>query len=104
MRSLTEAIGLRASGAPVPVRHEVGEWRRPAARRQGSGQGLRFSTCLAQGCLLPTSFPVAATDAMKAGKTLTAAAVSLPNNEPVPFNISLTGFAAAFDRLALIDK
>jgi len=68
------------------------------------GQGLRFSTCLAQGCLLPISFPTVATDAMKTGKALTVAALNLSNNEPVSFNVSLTGFAAAFDRIAQIDK
>ena len=68
------------------------------------GQGLRFSTCLAQGCLLPISFPTVATDAMKAGKALTVAALNLSNNEPVSFNVSLTGFGAALDRIAQIDK
>ncbi|CAH1667910.1 Invasion protein [Hyphomicrobiales bacterium] len=68
------------------------------------GQGLRFSTCLAQGCLLPISFPTVATDAMKAGKALTVAALNLTNNEPVSFNVSLAGFGAAFDRIAQIDK
>lgn len=68
------------------------------------GQGLRFSTCMAQGCLLPISFPTVATDAMKAGKALTVAALNLSNGEPVSFNVSLTGFGAAFDRLAQIDK
>lgn len=68
------------------------------------GQGLRFSTCLAQGCLLPISFPTVATDAMKAGKALTVAALNLANNEPVSFNVSLGGFGAALDRIAQIDK
>ncbi len=68
------------------------------------GQGLRFSTCLAQGCLLPISLPTVATDAMKAGKTLTVAALNLSNNEPVSFNVSLAGFGAALDRIAQIDK
>lgn len=68
------------------------------------GQGLRFSTCMAQGCLLPISFPTVATDAMKAGKGLTVAALNLSNGEPVSFNVSLTGFAAAFDRIAQIDR
>lgn len=68
------------------------------------GQGLRFSTCLAQGCLLPISFPTVATDAMKAGKALTVAALNLSNNEPVSFNVSLGGFGAALDRIAQIDK
>lgn len=68
------------------------------------GQGLRFSTCMAQGCLLPISFPTVATDAMKAGKTLTVAALNLSNNEPVSFNVSLAGFGAALDRIAQIDR
>ena len=68
------------------------------------GQGLRFSTCLAQGCLLPISFPTVATNAMKTGKALTVAALNLSNGEPVSFNVSLTGFAAAFDRIAQIDR
>ena len=68
------------------------------------GQGLRFSTCMAQGCLLPISFPTVATDAMKSGKALTVAALNLGNNEPVSFNVTLTGFAAALDRIAQIDK
>lgn len=68
------------------------------------GQGLRFSTCMAQGCLLPISFPTIATDAMKAGKALTVAALNLSNNEPVSFNVSLGGFAAALDRIVQIDK
>lgn len=68
------------------------------------GQGLRFSTCLAQGCLLPVSFPTVATDALKTGKALTVAALNLSNNEAVSFNVSLNGFAAAFERIAQIDK
>ena len=68
------------------------------------GQGLRFSPCLAQGCLLPISFTTVATDAMKAGKALTVAALNLSNNEPISFNVSLGGFGAALDRIAQIDK
>jgi invasion protein IalB len=63
------------------------------------GQGLRFSTCVPQGCLLPISFPTVATDAMKSGKTLTAAALNLSNGDPILFNISLAGFAAALARI-----
>jgi invasion protein IalB len=63
------------------------------------GQGLRFSTCVPAGCLLPVSFPTVATDAMKAGKTLTAAALNLSSGEPVAFNISLNGFSAALARI-----
>jgi invasion protein IalB len=64
------------------------------------GQGLRFSTCVPAGCLLPISFPSVATDAMKGGKTLTAAALNLSSNDVVSFNIALNGFSPALDRLA----
>jgi len=37
------------------------------------GKGLRFSTCLPQGCLLPVSFPTVASDAMRKGKKLVVA-------------------------------
>lgn len=67
------------------------------------GQGLRFSTCVPSGCLLPISFPTVATDAMKTGKVLTAAALNLSNNDPVAFNISLNGFSAALTRLVQLD-
>lgn len=63
------------------------------------GKGLRFSTCMPAGCLLPVSFPSVATDAMQKGKTLTAAALNLANGEAVTFNISLNGFAAALARI-----
>jgi invasion protein IalB len=64
------------------------------------GQNLRFSTCYPQGCLIPISFPTVATDAMKTGKTLTAAALNLSNGDPVSFNISLNGFAEALARIS----
>lgn len=64
------------------------------------GQGLRFSTCVPQGCLLPISFPTVATDAMKTGKVLTAAALNLSNGDPVAFTISLNGFTAALARIS----
>lgn len=68
------------------------------------GQGLRFSTCTPAGCLLPVSFPAVATDAMKTGKTLTAAALNLSTNDPVTFDISLAGFAAALARIGELDR
>lgn len=64
------------------------------------GQGLRFSTCVPSGCLLPISFPTVATDAMKAGKTLTAAALNLSSGEIVSFNIVLNGFGPALKRIS----
>ncbi|WP_133770920.1 invasion associated locus B family protein [Enterovirga rhinocerotis] len=62
------------------------------------GQGLRFSTCMQQGCLLPVSLPTVATDAMRAGKTLVVASLNLSTGEPITFNVSLDGFGAALDR------
>lgn len=67
------------------------------------GLGLRFSTCVPTGCLLPISFPTVATEAMKTGKVLTAAALNLSTNDPVAFNISLNGFPAALARLVQLD-
>jgi invasion protein IalB len=68
------------------------------------GQGLRFSTCVPQGCLLPVSFPTVATDAMKKGKMLTVASLSLANGQAVSFNISLNGFTAALARVEQLGK
>jgi invasion protein IalB len=68
------------------------------------GQGLRFSTCLPQGCLVPVSLPTVATDAMKKAKTLTVASLNLNSGEVVAFNVPLEGFAAATARLAELGK
>ncbi len=64
------------------------------------GQGVRFSTCVPAGCLLPVSFPKVATDAMTSATRLTVAALSLSSGEAVTFNVTLTGFPAALARAA----
>lgn len=64
------------------------------------GQGVRFSTCVPAGCLLPVSFPKVATDAMTSATKLTVAALSLSSGEAVTFNVKLDGFAAALRRAA----
>jgi invasion protein IalB len=61
-------------------------------------QGLRFSTCLAQGCLLPVTFQSAGIDALRQAKTFTVGALSISNNQLVTFNVSLNGFSVALDR------
>ena len=63
------------------------------------GKGLRFSTCVPQGCLLLVSFPAVATNAMRKAGKLTAASLNLSSGEAVTFNVSLNGFGAALDRL-----
>lgn len=62
------------------------------------GKGLRFSTCLPQGCLLPVSFPTVATDAMRKGTKLVVASLNISSGEAITFNVSLNGFGAALDR------
>jgi len=68
------------------------------------GKGLRFSTCVPQGCLLPVSFPSVATDAMRKGTKLVVASLNLSSNEAVTFNVSLNGFGAALTRTTELAK
>lgn len=68
------------------------------------GKGLRFSTCVPQGCLLPVSFPTVATDAMRKATKLVVASLNLSSSEPVTFNISLDGFSAALTRTTELAK
>ena len=64
------------------------------------GQGLRFSTCMPHGCLLPVSFPTVAVDAMKKARMLTVASLNLSSGEVVTLTSPLEGFAAAIARIA----
>lgn len=68
------------------------------------GQGLRFSACAAQGCIAAVSLPAAALDSLRKSQNLTIASLSLSNNEPVVFKVSLKGFAAATARIAQLDN
>ncbi|MGX9393925.1 invasion associated locus B family protein (plasmid) [Nitrobacteraceae bacterium UC4446_H13] len=68
------------------------------------GKGLRFSTCVPQGCLLPISFPAVATDAMRKATKLVVASLNLSSNEPVTFNISMNGFSTALTRTSELAK
>jgi invasion protein IalB len=68
------------------------------------GQGLRFSTCLPQGCLVPMSLPAAATEAMKKSKTLTVASLNSNSGEVVTFNVPLEGFVGGTARIAELSK
>jgi invasion protein IalB len=61
-------------------------------------QGLHFSTCLAQGCIVPVSFPSTSIDTIRRAKTLTVGALSIDNDRSVTFSVVLDGFAAAIDR------
>jgi invasion protein IalB len=68
------------------------------------GKGVRFSTCVPQGCLLPISFPTVATDAMRKGSKLVVASLNQSTNEPVTFTVSLDGFSAALTRTIELAK
>ena len=68
------------------------------------GKGLRFSTCVPQGCLVPVNFPAAATDAMRKGTKLVIASLNLSSNEALTFNVSLNGFGPAMARATELAK
>jgi invasion protein IalB len=68
------------------------------------GSGLRFSTCVPQGCLLPVSLQTASVEVMKKGKLLTVASLNFDNEEVVSFKVSLDGFAPAIARVAELGK
>lgn len=58
----------------------------------------RFSTCTAQGCLLPVSFPMVVTETMSRAKILTVAVQNISNGQAIVVTVPLNGFAAALER------
>ena len=62
------------------------------------GQGLRFSTCMAQGCLLPVSFSATGMNVIRNARIFMVGAVNASNSRPVAFNVSLNGPTLALDR------
>ena len=62
------------------------------------GKGAPFSTCVADGCLVPISLPTLATDTMKTAQNLTVTAKKPDVEEPQVITVPLSGFAAAFAR------
>jgi invasion protein IalB len=67
-------------------------------------QGLHFSTCVPQGCIVPVSLPTVATETMKKAKTLTVASLNLSNGEVVAFNVPLEGFAGGTARVVELSR
>jgi invasion protein IalB len=65
---------------------------------------LRFSTCLSGGCLVPLSFDEAFLSALRAGEALKATAKAFDGGQAVSLSVSLKGFSAAFDRVAVLVK
>jgi invasion protein IalB len=67
-------------------------------------QGLRFSTCIPQGCLVPVSLPTAATETMKRAKTLTVASLNSGSGEVMAFSVPLEGFAGGTARAVELSR
>ena len=61
---------------------------------------LRFSTCVAGGCLVPLSLDAALLDRLRAGEALKVRSKAADSDRAVPLSISLKGFGAAVDRWA----
>ncbi|MBN9080369.1 MAG: hypothetical protein BGP04_19050 [Rhizobiales bacterium 62-17] len=68
------------------------------------GQGLRYSACVAQGCIAPLTVPAASVDTLRKAQNISIASLNLSNNEPVVFRISMKGFSPALDRLVQLAK
>jgi invasion protein IalB len=67
-------------------------------------EGLQFSTCVPQGCLLPVSLPASTVDTMKTARMLTVASLNLSSGALVTFKIQLEGFAAAITRISELGR
>ena len=65
---------------------------------QTSGPDLRFSTCLASGCLVPLVFDAKMIEMLRAGMALKINAAVNETGQPVVFSVSLKGFSAALSR------
>ncbi|MGH6763715.1 MAG: invasion associated locus B family protein [Phyllobacterium sp.] len=64
------------------------------------GKPLRYSTCLAAGCVVPLSVDAPSLVALHAGEVLKATAKAADSGQAIPLSISLKGFSAAFNRVA----
>lgn len=62
-----------------------------------------FHTCLPSGCLVAVSWSKAGVEALRAAKLLKLSAVT-DGGKPANFVVSLDGFAAALDRLTVLER
>jgi invasion protein IalB len=65
---------------------------------QALGKGAPYSSCTAEGCMVPISFPTLATDGMRNAKVLTVIGQKPGGTEPATITVPLEGFPKAFDR------
>lgn len=68
------------------------------------GSTINFSTCLPQGCLVPLSFDEEQLGNLKTAANLNIDTVALSPSQPVPFKISLKGFANALNRIGALTQ
>jgi invasion protein IalB len=72
------------------------------------GKGAPYTSCTGEGCLVPISFPMAATDAMRTAKTLTVTGRKAGGSaagdvgEAATIAVPLVGFSQAFDRAGVL--
>ncbi len=69
----------------------------------GTGQPIRFRTCLPAGCLVPLSFDAATVAGLRRATALKVIATA-DGGTATPFSISLQGFGTALDRIAVLTK
>jgi invasion protein IalB len=63
---------------------------------------VHFRTCLPGGCVIPLEWPAATVTALRTAQKLKVVAQG-DNGKPIPFSISMAGFASALDRaMALV--
>lgn len=62
------------------------------------GKGAPYYTCSSEGCLVPVSLPVLATDTMKTAKNLFILALKQDATEPTTITVPLNGFGTALAR------
>lgn len=67
------------------------------------GPGLRFKTCLLQGCVVPLSLDAKMLAALRKANAVTVNAFG-DGEHPTTFTISLKGFGAAIDRAATLGR
>lgn len=62
------------------------------------GKGAPYNMCVADGCLVPISFPTVALDGMRNAKTLFVNGQKASGTEPATVTVPLEGFPQALDR------
>ncbi|HWK67969.1 MAG TPA: invasion associated locus B family protein [Rhizobiaceae bacterium] len=68
------------------------------------GESLRFRTCLPVGCIVTFDLGDQFVRSLRSGTILNILATPSEDSQPVAFSVSLSGFAAALDRLNALGR